>query len=140
MGGGERITIVAIVSLYWIIALAVWWVSLWHIHSYIGFGSDLPQLTQMAGQIAEAGGWFILAAICSGIALYKSWGIEHGIPLMPIWLLGILTTLALMAMVAVTLPIVNLCDQFVPQRTLNKANGAEEHNGAPDPHLGSTRC
>ena len=107
------------VFLVWGIGLIVYWSSLWHGDAYGRFGADLPDATQFAVSSARAGLPFIVAALLSAVLIWQIFRPGPRRVLVAAWLLCVAIGYASLVMVAVTLPMVTMCGEFVPPAARN---------------------
>ena len=111
--GDVRVVMLAIVA-FWAIASVVWWSAQWHAEFYAAFASDLPQLTASFLHGARVGAPFLLAALLSAVAMHLIWRPGPSPLVRAAWLLCIALAGAAIALIALTLPMTNLCGDFVP--------------------------
>lgn len=118
---------------FWGIAVVVWWSALWHADLYATFEAQLPQLTHTFIASARAGAPFIVATLLSGAAIHLIWRPGPSPLVRAAWLLCIALAGAALAMVALTLPIANLCGDFVPPERKLEAGSTATDRSDPCP-------
>ena len=102
------------VVVFWLIAFFVWWASLWHADLFREFGADLPFLTKAIVWGARSGLPFMLAALFSGVVIFRIRVSRHQSTAVTAWLLVVSILCSTFAMIGMTLPITKACGELVP--------------------------
>ena len=98
----------------WGMALAIWWSMLWHANFFSESGGELPRLTIIILETIEMGLPFMLAGLFSVPAIYYTIQQPERLYASSAWLLCYYIGYVLATIVAITLPIMTLCGEFVP--------------------------
>lgn len=109
--------LLVIVTLFWVVAFVSWWTSVWYTDVFAQFGADLPTASFF---VLKASGNLIvpfgIAAVFTTVILYELLRKTNRAILLSVWLLCISTALSLVVMVAITLPMLKMCGEFLPER------------------------
>lgn len=111
---GHSLLLRTIGLLYWVIATVTWWASLWHLDSYAGLQAALPAPARLLQAASEAGLPFAIAASFSAASLWLGLRRDTRALVASAWMLCIAIVLALLAMAAMTAPMLRLCGEVVP--------------------------
>ena len=110
----EAVLLQVSILAFWIIALVVWWASLWHADTYADFGADLPAPTKIIIWSAQAGLPFFLAAVFSAAVIYQIRRSGNRAIVLAAWLLCATIACSSFAIFAMTSPMVKMCGEIVP--------------------------
>ena len=109
--------LLVIVTLFWVVAFVSWWTSVWYTDAFAQLGADLPTASffvlKVSGNLIVP---FGIGAIFTTVILYEFFRKTNRAILRSVWLLCISTALSLVVMVAITLPMLKMCGEFLPER------------------------
>ena len=105
---------ITIIILFWLMALIAWWATLWHLDLFADFGGELPDVSHCTGESIRNNLPFWIAAAFSGVVVYELFRPGNRRVPWSVWLLCIAIVLLLVSIVAMTLPMVKMCGEFVP--------------------------
>jgi len=137
----NALLLLVIVTLFWVVAFVSWWTSVWYADALAQFGADLPTTSVF---ILKASGNLIvpfgIAAVFTTVILYEFLRKTNRAILLSVWLLCISTALSLVVMVAITLPMLNMCGEFLPGRSNTFESTGLENKRDAALLLAESRC
>lgn len=110
----EKLILIAVIALFWILAIVIWWATLWHAETFVVFGGALPSWSILAIESAKLGIPFAIAGLFTLVLIFVAFRYSQKTLLVSCSLLGIASVFSIMVMIGLTSPLVRLCGEFVP--------------------------
>jgi len=137
----EKLILVVVIALLWIMAITTWWATLWHADTFVEFGGDLPSWSILVIESAKLGVPFVVAGLFTLVIIYSKFRHSQHAILVSCSMLCIATLFSIMVMIGLTSPLVKLCGEFVPgwpSAFETDANKSNTHNAVTT--ITSRRC